>query len=310
MQLYRPVEHFGDSVPVPQVIFSKLTAPGANDARFRVALYALSETEVTAAKAARALSLKEREVERALEYWEGAGLLERVGLNETQQLPVLPVAKQRLDSASILEAGQKDPTVGVLCNELQRIIGGVISRRQMEIFACLYIQDGYPVDLIMMAASHCATIGKVNASYIEQVLQTWRREGIRDSDSADRYLRLLEQRAQREREVAELMRMQDPAFSLAEKKRIAQWFEEYRFSVEMVQAARLVAGDKENEVRYVGAILKKWHSKGYRNLRDMQMGENNHNIRVQTQQETPAGGGDDLLVQSAYVPMRRQGDER
>lgn len=306
--MFRLVQSTGDTVPVPQLIFTRLAAAGASEARFRVALYALTSDELSTAKIAAALNLKERDVEKALEYWEGAGLLERLAPAVSQDMPVMPEVRRRLTSIEVLEASKSDPTIGVLCTELQRIFGGVVSQKQMDMYAALYIQDEYPVDLIMMAATHCAGLNKISAAYIGQVLQSWRREGIQDCRSADSYLKLLETRQEREKEVAELLRMQTPAFTLAERKRIAEWYEDFHYNIEMVQAARLAAGEKQDEIRYLGAILKKWYSKGYKNLRDVQMGETNHNLRVQTQQ-TSVAPEDDLLMQAAYVPMRRVGDD-
>ncbi len=309
IHLFRLVQSTGDTVPVPQLIFTRLAAAGASEARFRVVLYALTADELSTSKIAAALSLKERDVEKALEYWEGAGLLERVAPSAPADIPVIKETRRRLTSIEVLEAGKNDPTIGILCAELQRIFGGVISQKQMDMYAELYIQDEYPVDLIMMAATHCAGLNKISAAYVGQVLQSWRREGIQDCQSADRYLKLLETRREREQQVAELLRMQTPAFTLTERKRIAEWFEVFHYNIEMIQAARLAAGEKQDEIRYLGAILKKWYAKGYKNLRDVQMGETNHNLRVQAQQVAVAPE-EDLLMQAAYVPMRRAGDER
>lgn len=306
--MFRLAQNLGDSVPVPQLLFAKLTTAASSEARFRVGLYLLIAEEISVGKASTALGIKERDVEKAFEYWEGAGLLERTQQKPSQEVPLMPEVRQRLSSAQVMEASKSDPTIGVLCSELQRIFGGVVSQKQMDMYAALYIQDNYPIDLIMMAATHCAALNKISAAYIGQVLQTWRREGINDCQGADQYLKLVEQRQQREKEVADLLRLQSPAFTLGERKRIAEWFEDFHYSVEMIQAARLAAGDKENEIRYLGAILKKWHAKGYRNLRDVQMGETNHNVRVQAQQ-SGAAPQEDLLTQATYVPMRRAGEE-
>lgn len=306
--MYRPVQAIGDTVQVPQMIFTKLTAPGANDNRFRVALYVVSRGAISVQETAEALHLKEREAEKALEFWEGAGLLERLPEQSVVVSPESIPTRKRLNTSEVSQAGADDQMLGMLFGELQRIFGGVIGQKDINIFATLYLQDRVPVDLIMVAASHCAAMNKFSAVYVEKVILSWRREGIHDCDAADRYLKLLETRQQKENELAEMMGMPAVGFTLAEKKRIAEWFEVYKYDLEMIQSARISAGEKENEIRYLHAILKRWYSKGYQNPRDVQQAEDNRNMRVQSNQNIAPE--DDLLMQAGYVPMkRRRGEE-
>ena len=84
--MFRPAKSCGDSIAVPQLLFSRLTAQGSDDGRFRVALYVLAEGAADATGVARALRLPQDKVDSALNYWEGAGLLER-DAPEAEMLP-------------------------------------------------------------------------------------------------------------------------------------------------------------------------------------------------------------------------------
>ncbi len=298
--MYRVVQNTGDMQAVPRLLFSKLTAPGADEARFRVALYVLGQGGGEVAEIAAALRLQRKDVEKALVYWEGAGLLENEEASAPAAPPVSP--RRRLSMPQVTAAGQSDARLGMMLAELQRIFGGVLSESDVVIFVTLYAADKIPADLLLTAATHCVADGKINARYIEKVVLSWQRQGITDAEAADRFLQQEALRAQREELVVGMMGLSGNPFTLAEKRRIAEWFEGYGYGREMIEAARLAAGDKQNEVRYLGAILKKWNSKGYRTPRDVQDAGENRNLRVQSSR---TGKAEDMLRDIAeYVPMK------
>lgn len=302
--MYRPVKNTGDTVAVPQLLFSKLSAPGAGEARFRVALFLLASGGATADEAAQALRLRPAEVERALNYWEGAGLIERDTPAQADALP--PPRQKRLTIHETTRAGEADPTLAMLLKELQRIYGGVIGPKATSLFASFYVQDGFAADLILMAASYAAAKGITSAKYVESTLENWRRSGVNDAAAADRQLKLMAEREANEKELAELMGLPDDPFTLAEKRKIAQWFEEYGYGLDMIGAARLAAGDKRNEVKYLAGILKKWHAKGYQAPRDIRQEDGGSNLRVQSSRRAAAPQEDMLAQATGYVPLKRR----
>lgn len=303
--MYRVVNAAGDTVPVPQLLFAKLSAPGADDGRFRVALYALTQPQLEAKQVAQALHLRQRDVERALEYWEGAGLLEQI---QVAQPEVAPAPRRRLTSAETANAAQQDRTLAGLLAEIQHVLGGVVSQADCNVFGTLYAEDHIPADLILLASSYCAAMGKPNARYIEKTLLGWRRDGIDTCAKGDAYLRLLQQRACNEAEVGTVLQLPQASFTLAERRKIAAWYEEFGYTREMVELAKLVAGDKSQNIGYLHGILRKWNGKGYTCPRDVQQSGENHNVRVQG--SVSIAPEDDLLVNVApYVPLFKQGDE-
>ena len=301
--MYRPVQHAGDVVEVPRLVFSKLTSPDASDARFRVALYVLSEGGATCEQAAKALRIEKNTVEKALVFWEGAGLLWQEAAKEPEQPP--HDKRVRMTTRQTTEAGRANPRLGELLGELQRVFGGVISAQDINIFVTLYAQDAFDPGMILLAASDTVSRGATRASYVEKMLFTWRREGINDYAAADRHLRLLAARKVREKEVAALMGLKEDPFTVKEKKKISSWYEEYNYGIEMISAARTAAGEKCNDVLYLSGILKKWYAKGYTTARDVQQGDTNKNVRIQGSRQGILPQDDVLMQQEAYVSMQK-----
>ena len=74
--IYRLKEFKGDTIPVPQLVFSKLGI--AEEYNVRVALYVLATGITDPEKLCADLKLRSKmTAESALSFWAGAGLLER-----------------------------------------------------------------------------------------------------------------------------------------------------------------------------------------------------------------------------------------
>lgn len=305
--MYKPVKAAGDGIEVPQLLFSRLTAQGADDGRFRVALYIFGGGGAGVSEIASALRLPKAKVEAALNYWEGAGLIERQA-DENAQSAEIPIARKRtrLTTRETVAAGNADPRLKDLLSEVQRLFGRVIGEKDINLFATLYTVDEYPAELILMAAAEGSSKNITRpAAYTESVLKDWRGQGVNDCAAADALLRLRAGRETREKALAQIMGLEWDPFTLAEKRRIAQWHEEYGYTMEMVEAARMAAGEKSNDVRYLAGILKKWYSKGYKTPKDVQQGDENLNLRAAPSQSVPPQ--DDILAQaSGYVPLKKR----
>ncbi len=291
---------------VPQLVFSRLCFPQTDEPRVKVALYMIMTGECSVQQVSKDLQIKEELAEKALLYWEGAGLLERV-VKTADEMPtpkLQPRRRMSLRQANL--ATGNDPVLGAMVQELQHIFGGVVNQREYEIYCTLYCEDAFPADMILMAAMHCAAEQKSGASRVERTLISWRKEGLETCADADAYLRLLEYRQERYLEIADLLGQEKPVFSAAERRMIDGWHEQFGCGAEMVQAARLAAGDKETEVRYLNGILKKWQAKGYATAADVQRKEQASNLLVQGTAKEPKKE-DDLLQNTFFNPIKRKG---
>lgn len=304
--VYRAIKSNGDCVAVPQLLVSKLTTAGGGEARFRVGLYAVTRPEVDAHTAAKELRLKVGDVREALQYWEGAGLLEKLE-TPTAELEAPLEPRRRMTTPEATAAAKQDGRLAGMYAEIQRIFGGVVSQSDYNIFTTLYIEDAVPADLILLAAGYCAGQGKASARYIEKLLMSWRRDGIDTCEKADAYLQLLARRTVWEEQVATLLGVPAKGLTLAERRRVAAWAEDYHYGTEMLEAARAVAGERNADISYLHGILKKWDAKGYRTPRDVQQSETNRNLRVQGSQQAIAPEDDMLMNITDYVPLRQRG---
>lgn len=203
----------------------------------------------------------------------------------------------------VTDAACVNPVLSALLLELQRLWGGALSPRETSHFAGLFLQNNFDADLILTASLEAINNNAKAPAYVEKILFSWREANINNVADADKYLQLLALRQTREKTLAQDMGLKWDPFTLADKKKISLWFEEYNFDLPMIQAARIAAGQRSKDVKYLAGILKKWFACGYTSPKDLQHSDEGRNIRA-----SRATGGEDILANTiGYTPIKRRG---
>ena len=260
----------GETIAVPQLIFNQLQRGEEN--LTRVALYILSTHTTDATEIARALRLKSvASAQRALDFWYGAGLLEKAPHQMAGPEPEAPIPSPKLTPAEIQSILCTDPQISVLMSEAQKLWGGVINATDTNILINLYQKEEIPVDTLLYALAHAISEGYHKMFYVQKIALKWKESGILTGEDAERYLHLSEQRKKRELEVSELLYATNKKFTPSEKEMICTWFETYQYTLAMIQETLLYIDSKEKyTVRYINSIIKSWYAKGWRTVRDVQ----------------------------------------
>ncbi len=134
---YRLLCQNGDSVAVPQLIFTQLAR--ADENCVRVALYILASGSTDPRDIAHALRLKsQRAAEDALKWWAGAGLLE--AQRGSAPLPAAPAPVLTQEEMNL--AALRDPMVATLTGEAQRNLGRALGPKDAQRLVSLYVNEG------------------------------------------------------------------------------------------------------------------------------------------------------------------------
>lgn len=252
--IYKLANLSGDTVAVPQVIFSQL--PRTDGDFIRVALYVLSSGCTDARTIAHDLGLKSVEAaNRALQYWAGAGLLERERTG-VQAAPAPAARPAEIDLASI-----NDPYVGVLCEEAQTAFGKALSRSDLQRLVGLYLSDGWQPDVVLLCCAEVARQGRRTVGAVSRELVRWRDAGVETGEDAERYLRHVKQCEEWCIEAAKLFGIEPNTMTQWDRRAVARWHEEWRIGPDMIEEALLHA-ENHRTIRYVDGILRSWRSQG------------------------------------------------
>lgn len=276
----------GDSVSVPQLVFANLAR--ADENCIRVALYILQTDCTDPRNIAHDLGLKSlAAANRALQWWAGAGLLTAQRGRLPEEAPAIPQPEEP-DVALLL----CDPKVAAITEHAQACFGGTLSDSAARELVGLYQVSGYPADVIMLCLSHMSA-GNVRPTVrgVKAELEKWRKAGVKNGETAEKYLTLLEERARREGFAASLIGKAADELTTGERRHIARWYEKWMFDDAMVQTA-VHHLDHERSIWALNDILKLWAEKGWHTPDDIRGGTVfGHNVRV----DSSAASGNNLL---------------
>ncbi len=259
---------------VPSIVFSCLERTEGE--WLRIALYIVNTGNCDEKQIAKALRIKNKDkVKEALLFWKGAGLIdevfensEHVGEDSESKKQAASNRKVHLNTQQVAKAASENKKISFLLQECQRLLGGVVTQGDCNIFASMYISDAMPIDMILLGVAHFAAKGKRNARYIERALLSWQREGINSGSAAEQYLNDIIKNEEYVKRVLTVFAVQGMKASKADSALICEWFEVFGYDEAMISEALAHAGDKKT-IRYVNGILRRWHSEGYKNLKDL-----------------------------------------
>ena len=180
--IYRLKELKGDTIAVPQLVFSKLGI--AEEYNVRVALYVLATGVTDPDKLCADLKLRSRiSAESALSFWAGAGLLERYEENAAPGEE--PSAPAPMTWAEIAAASRTDPMISSLIDCAQTGFARPLTHREMEKLVNLYVQEGFAPETVMLCVAYVASRGKRTMAAVTHELKVWRAEGVETGEQAD-----------------------------------------------------------------------------------------------------------------------------
>ena len=300
--IYRLKEFKGDTIAVPQLVFSKLGI--AEEYNVRVALYVLATGITDPDKICADLKLRSRiSAESALSFWAGAGLLERYEENAAPGEE--PSAPAPMTWAEIAAASRTDPMISSLIDCAQTGFARPLTHKEMEKLVNLYVQEGFAPETVMLCTAYVASTGRRTMAAVVHELKVWRTEGVETGEQTDAHLKLLALRKEREQYVSGLLGIPESELTLGGRKAIARWYEVYGYDDAMVQEAAVQAGPKR-DLWYWNSILKTWNAKGLRTVHDVRSpvaaAGASRNIRVD--RENPSGN-DFLKSNSLSASLNR-----
>ena len=216
---------------------------GANGDFVKVYLYLVRHDMIAQVEEiADALNLTERDVKRAIAYWE-----ERDLLVADADVPGACTSEE-------MDALSENDEFRALLYGLQKYLNTVFSTNDAEIIAFIYEKLKMPADLIEYIFQLCKQKGKTNLHYIEKVAQDWHRRGITSVEAAQ------DDEVIFAREIS----MVEKSFGIkgrdlapSELAYITRWFKEEKHSIDEVEEAcsKTILNTGKASFAYADSIL-------------------------------------------------------
>lgn len=300
-------EGISDVTIVPNIFIDQFM-PSANGAYVKVYLYLIrcfsgNIPEITISSIADHLDNTEKDILRALNYWEKLGLLSltKNQLKEITAIHMIDISSAKLETATTVEliddivqepdeisanlhtefksetrkSYSADQIAAFTSNEkiqyTMHIVEIYLDRplKPMDIQLILYLNEElhFSTELIMFLFEYCVSKGKKNSSYIEAVALTWAEGGIDTEEKAKEATAAYN----------EHYGVINKAFGLnrapgqIERQYITKWVEVYKFSDDILTEAcnRTILRTQKPDFKYTDKILETWFKKGVKNKNDI-----------------------------------------
>lgn len=191
-----------------------------------------------------ALHLTERDVRRAIAYWE-----ERDLLAAEEDVP-------QTCSEEELEALSENDEFRALLYGLQQYLNRTFTKEDGDIVAFLYEKLKMPADLIEYIFELCRQKGKTNLRYIEKVAQDWHKRGIMTVEAAQNDSVIFAQEISR---VGKSFGIKGRDLAPSELAYITRWFKEEKHSMDEVEqaCAKTILNTGKASFAYADSVLNK-----------------------------------------------------
>lgn len=182
----------------------------------------------------------------------------------------------------VTDAVKCDSSFRYLLDFAQQRLGKVLSTVDTQTLLGIYSWMGLPADVICLLITSCIdeTQKKYGANRkptmraIEQRARLWLNLGILTQAQAEDYLTEQEKRGTRMAEIARLLHLSGRPLSATESRYLTDWIA-LDINDELILNAYDITVVKTGSLKwkYMDAILKSWHSKGFKSAEDIKAGE-------------------------------------
>lgn len=237
------------------------------------------------------VGLNGAQAERAVQFWVQNGLLqkEEAPLSTTLQpaaaaaaavaastpapaaRPTAPRRMLRPDGVYISELVETSPTIRRLVEEAESMLGKTLSPALSGTLIQAHEDYGLPCEVILMLVAYANKIGRANTSYIESTVRNWADSNILSIEAAEEKLRELDETAIAWKRCEQAFGMTSRrAPSRNESQYAHRWVCEWGMPDELLNEAynRCVDNTGKVNMKYINAILERWHKSGIRTLKE------------------------------------------
>lgn len=289
--------------------------PAANGSYVKVYLYLLrclsgAAKPFTLSTAADALDETEKDILRALSYWEKNNVISLIkeqdsltgitllDLNVEPILPqqnaplagtVISIEKYRRDNHTEtgsediyhrpvytelqLEALRQGSDMSMILDAIEVYLGRLLTPQDLSLVAFLSDKLGFSGDLILHLYEYCIGKNKKKWEYIEKVAISWHQEGIDTVEKAQEYSLLYDSCFNVVNKVFSLGRMPIGP----ERDFIRKW-SSWKLGTDLLEEAcnRTIMNISKPDFKYTDRILESWHKAGVRTLAEVKALDTTH----------------------------------
>lgn len=253
-----------------------------NDGRWDAAAYAAA-TQQSVQEAEQALRrLVERGLVQRCADTPGSSRKVPISASAEKALPQQPLAPaQELPEYTVQDIDnrvQEDAVFAGLVQEVQRMLGRMLSGGDLKTLFGIYDYIALPAEVILQLVQYCIDFRKGNRMpglrQIEKEAYAWADMELVTLEQVEAYIRRRQEQTDRVEQFREELQLRGRAMSDGERRYLESWAN-WGFGVDAVALAydRTVLQTGGLKWPYMNSILKRWHEAGLHSLPEIQQGD-------------------------------------
>lgn len=277
-------ENWKTTFSIPCSVTDECLSCGAVQLKVLLLVLRHQQNDICPEELANRLNLPAADIRDALNYWTAAGVLkyqpeQEPAVVQTSSAQAEPVQQQetppahpagpkpshaRMTASEIHDLTQRQPVIRSLLHETEAILGKTLTSADISTIISLYDWAGISPNVILMVVAYCASLEKKNLRYIEKTALSWQEMGLDNDQAIEAYLDRQTVIRKREQEVKKAFGIYDRNLTAKERDYIEKWYEEFQFSIDLIQLAYEKTVDRTGKVSfpYLHKILSSWKEKG------------------------------------------------
>lgn len=234
-------------------------------------------------EAAEIMSVGEDDIDRAIAFLTGAGLL--TSDNEDMSRVSVRVKKAGDRSVTVVKSGNDAPLytgpeieeifrqsdkLGGLVDTCQRILGKMLTLVEINKIIALYDLYRLDCEYIEKLSRYAVSIGKPSVPYIDKMARELYENGITTADTLEKRLEELTKISTLEGFVRRLFGLGERKLTSKEGKFVEQWVS-FDYSEEMIELAYEITVDngKGASLPYMNKVLTNWRDAGHKTAEEV-----------------------------------------
>lgn len=188
---------------------------------------------------------------------ENASDLEQVEPAEKSQADSRPPARHTYNAEELQRISRNEDFAQLLFLA-EKYIGKTLSARDVSLFAYMFEELGFPVDLIEYLIEYCVDNGHTSLRYMERVALNWHGEGKCTLQAAKEAVRSY---TKENRCVMKAFGIRNRTLTKDERAYISRWLGEFRMPIELIEEAcrRTMNSIHDPSFAYAEKIIARWH---------------------------------------------------
>jgi len=244
---------------------------------------------------AKHLDIPLSDVLNAWDFWEKKGIIEKIFLNKENKFDYYvkflnlkqlyiknnykPInigeeisTKSYTCSVEDLIDANQIPAINEMFNQIDYIMRRqLVPNEKQKILEWIYNYNMNP-DIIVKAFFYgIEKKGKRNINYVGGIVRNWYDQGITNVEALQEHFKVADEKYYRYEQVMKYLGYGNRLPSVGEMKVIDKWFEDYRFTMEIVLRGCENSKKTSNpSINYIDGILTSWHHKGIKTVDEIE----------------------------------------